>query len=425
MNPQRRVGRQQPRLRQRPRRILRTKSALLSGPGVGSSARWRSPRTSAGSHPAKPTTPPHGDRRRRHHDPQQRRQHLRHVCRKGSSGGVAQREHERDAQRDGRPRTKRRSKHASSNMAPPSNLWHDGAVRPGSRGGSEPSAGQRADQRAHDRYGLFPYRLAIIPVGSATFYSRRRLLVTAPVVEGSGARVRYHLVRRHAERSAALHRTDPGISLRLRSDRAPTARTGPCPTPPATPSAVSRLPDPDRAAAGHDLPLRARRIELRRRRLIRPGRDVHDAPTGPTRREHRRRRGNPGHQRGADRRGEPRRPRDDLPLRIRNHAAYGSSWPGVQVFAGSGSTAQPIAVTVPNLQARASYHYRLVASNEDGTSYGADQTFTTPAYPASVIQEAPMLTTNLGFVNPEPRSSASRRPPPRSGPRAGQSAEGV
>ena len=82
-------------------------------------------------------------------------------------------------------------------------------------------------------------------------------------------------------------------------------------------------------------------------------------------------------------------------------SAYGSSWPGIQVFAGSGSTAQGMAVTVPNLQPGTTYHYRLAASNEDGTSYGADATFTTPGYPVSVVHEAPVLTANLGFINPE------------------------
>jgi hypothetical protein len=88
--------------------------------------------------------------------------------------------------------------------------------------------------------------------------------------------------------------------------------------------------------------------------------------------------------------------------------AYGSSWPLVQVFAGNGTVAQGVAIDVPNLQPGVTYHYRLVASNEDGMSYGADQTFATPGYPVSVIQEAPLLTANLGFINPQKIASVGR-----------------
>jgi hypothetical protein len=86
---------------------------------------------------------------------------------------------------------------------------------------------------------------------------------------------------------------------------------------------------------------------------------------------------------------------------------YGASWPTVQVNAGTGDTSQGIAVTVPNLQPTTTYHYRLVATNEDGTSDGADETFTTPGYPTSIVQETPVLTTRLGFFNPEPAHPSS------------------
>jgi hypothetical protein len=76
-------------------------------------------------------------------------------------------------------------------------------------------------------------------------------------------------------------------------------------------------------------------------------------------------------------------------------AAYGSSWPLVQVLAGNGSTAQSVAIDVPNLQPGITYHYRLVASNEDGTSYGADESFTTPTFPSSVLV-APVTALLIG-----------------------------
>lgn len=96
-------------------------------------------------------------------------------------------------------------------------------------------------------------------------------------------------------------------------------------------------------------------------------------------------------------------------------SGYGSSWPLVQVFAGSGSASQGVAVGVPNLQPGATYHYRLVATNEDGTTYGADQAFATPSYPVSVVQETPVLTTKLGFVYPEPSRSSGKASNPKGG----------
>jgi hypothetical protein len=71
--------------------------------------------------------------------------------------------------------------------------------------------------------------------------------------------------------------------------------------------------------------------------------------------------------------------------------AYGQSWPTVEVNLGAFTGAQPVSVTLLNLQPGTTYHYRLLASNGGGTSYGADGTFTTAEYPASIIQETPIL----------------------------------
>ncbi len=71
--------------------------------------------------------------------------------------------------------------------------------------------------------------------------------------------------------------------------------------------------------------------------------------------------------------------------------AYGSSWPTVQVDMGALEGFQPVIVNVPNLLPNTTYHYRLVATNGGGTSYGADMTFMTGEYPAQVIQEPPSL----------------------------------
>lgn len=54
---------------------------------------------------------------------------------------------------------------------------------------------------------------------------------------------------------------------------------------------------------------------------------------------------------------------------------------GTQIFgeAGAGTTAVPVAVILQALSPEVTYHYRLVASNAGGTTYGVDRTFTTPA----------------------------------------------
>ena len=57
--------------------------------------------------------------------------------------------------------------------------------------------------------------------------------------------------------------------------------------------------------------------------------------------------------------------------------SYGSTAPSPAASAGSGTTAQPVSVTVTALRKKTKYHYRLVARNAYGTSYGADRTFTT------------------------------------------------
>ena len=74
---------------------------------------------------------------------------------------------------------------------------------------------------------------------------------------------------------------------------------------------------------------------------------------------------------------------------------YGSSWPTVQVDMGALEGAQPVVVSVSNLLPGTIYHYRLVATNGGGTSYGPDMTFTTGEYPAQIIQEPVALRTLL------------------------------
>jgi hypothetical protein len=54
---------------------------------------------------------------------------------------------------------------------------------------------------------------------------------------------------------------------------------------------------------------------------------------------------------------------------------YGSSSP--EIDGGSGTSTVPVSVPVTNLMSDIKYHYRIVATNSAGTSYGADQTFRT------------------------------------------------
>ncbi len=75
--------------------------------------------------------------------------------------------------------------------------------------------------------------------------------------------------------------------------------------------------------------------------------------------------------------------------------SYGSSWPSVEVEMGALEGSQAVIVGVPNLLPGTTYHYRLVASNGGGTTYGQDMTFTTGEYPAQIIQEPVALQTLL------------------------------
>jgi hypothetical protein len=74
-------------------------------------------------------------------------------------------------------------------------------------------------------------------------------------------------------------------------------------------------------------------------------------------------------------------------------AGYG----GGEIFGDAGSDAgtETVAVGLDELVPGVTYHYRLVATNEDGTSYGSDQSFTIPTIPSQIVQEAvlPQLAT--------------------------------
>jgi len=57
-------------------------------------------------------------------------------------------------------------------------------------------------------------------------------------------------------------------------------------------------------------------------------------------------------------------------------SAYGTS--SAVSSAGSGSSANAVTASIDGLEPATTYHYRIVASNGSGTTYGGDVTFTTP-----------------------------------------------
>jgi DNA-binding beta-propeller fold protein YncE len=74
-----------------------------------------------------------------------------------------------------------------------------------------------------------------------------------------------------------------------------------------------------------------------------------------------------------------------------------TGYSGAKIYgdAGQGESAEPIAGSLKDLAPGTTYHYRLTATNADGTSYGQDMSFTTPGVPSPIGQplSAPLLAT--------------------------------
>jgi hypothetical protein len=88
--------------------------------------------------------------------------------------------------------------------------------------------------------------------------------------------------------------------------------------------------------------------------------------------------------------------------------SYGGNAPSLQgVNAGAGSAAVPAPIGISGLTPATTYHYRLVATNADGTTESTDKTFTTapPTPPTASTGEASNITlttaTVTGTINPE------------------------
>jgi hypothetical protein len=78
--------------------------------------------------------------------------------------------------------------------------------------------------------------------------------------------------------------------------------------------------------------------------------------------------------------------------------------------AGSGANATSVSKTVTGLVAGTTYHFRLVATSDAGSSAGADQTFATTSPPSVATGQAsavgPTFATLGGSVNPNGRSTS-------------------
>ena len=92
-------------------------------------------------------------------------------------------------------------------------------------------------------------------------------------------------------------------------------------------------------------------------------------------------------------------------------AGYGSSTP-VATLAGRAFEDEPVSVALSGLQPRTTYHFRVVASNSAGTTFGADEVFTTLP-PALIDSESVSGVTSTGAtlggeINPLGRDTTYR-----------------
>jgi hypothetical protein len=93
--------------------------------------------------------------------------------------------------------------------------------------------------------------------------------------------------------------------------------------------------------------------------------------------------------------------------------SYGLTLPAPYAAAGSGTSTVAVGQTLTGLSSATTYHYRLVATNEGGTTHGADKTFTTTIAPpenssrptiTGTPQQGQTLTASTGTWTNEPTS---------------------
>ncbi len=80
---------------------------------------------------------------------------------------------------------------------------------------------------------------------------------------------------------------------------------------------------------------------------------------------------------------------------VQTGAQAGEYGPGIVVGRQSGTSTDTIVLHLSELQPGTTYHYRVYATNQTGTSYGADAVFATPAHPDPLTQPStpPLLAT--------------------------------
>ena len=102
-------------------------------------------------------------------------------------------------------------------------------------------------------------------------------------------------------------------------------------------------------------------------------------------------------------------------------ATYGAEVSCAQSVAGEGSTPTTVTAALTGLTPGTTYHYRVIATNADGTSYGLDRTFTTSSEAGAPEGEPPVVKlseepskTSTTTPGTTPQSTAA--PPPAVAP---------
>ncbi len=87
--------------------------------------------------------------------------------------------------------------------------------------------------------------------------------------------------------------------------------------------------------------------------------------------------------------------------------SYGSKVPATAGSAGSGTTPVAASEKATGLSEGTLYHYRVVATNEAGTVYGADKTVTTPFLPEATTETAERVNANEATLDGEVDSNGN------------------
>ncbi len=86
---------------------------------------------------------------------------------------------------------------------------------------------------------------------------------------------------------------------------------------------------------------------------------------------------------------------------------------GTSIYGEAGSSTEPVALAIAlqNLAPGTTYHYRIVAIDSDGKTYGADETFATPAYSNPIVLPfaLPLLQTPAIAFPGEPSAPVAKK----------------